>query len=277
MRGAAWIALVLVPGGFSIGAEDPRPVPRPRLGMNLSGPADWNTELPFVDVFRLSRPWVSQREGAPWGQGPALAVDERGWVKKLEPDCWAETPICTIDGGHYPRGRYTILYEGTGEIDVWNAAKVVSRAPGRIEVDIDPSKGGFHLKLLATDPADPVRAIRVIMPGFEGTVREEPFHPAFLARWRGMACLRFMDWMETNGSKIRTWADRSVPEDATFSAKGVPIEVMVDLANRLGADPWFCMPHLADDDFVRRFAGLVKERLDPRLRIYVEYSNEVWN
>jgi hypothetical protein len=28
---------------------------RSRLGMNLSGPADWSTELPFVDVFRLSR------------------------------------------------------------------------------------------------------------------------------------------------------------------------------------------------------------------------------
>src|SRR5581483_8613189 len=41
--------------------------------------------------------------------------------------------------------------------------------------------------------------------------------------------------------------------------------------------PWFCMPHRADDDFVRRFARLVHERLDPGLKVYVEYSNEVWN
>lgn len=42
-------------------------------------------------------------------------------------------------------------------------------------------------------------------------------------------------------------------------------------------DPWFCIPHLADDDFVRRFAEMVKERLDPALKISIEYSNEVWN
>jgi hypothetical protein len=57
----------------------------------------------------------------------------------------------------------------------------------------------------------------------------------------------------------------------------VPVEVMVDLANRLGADPWFTMPHLADDDFVRQLATVVRDRLDPSLRAWVEYSNEVWN
>ena len=52
---------------------------------------------------------------------------------------------------------------------------------------------------------------------------------------------------------------------------------MIDLANARGANPWFCMPHLADDDYVRQFARLVKERLRPDLKAYVEYSNEVWN
>jgi hypothetical protein len=37
---------------------------QPRLGINLAGPADWNTELPLVDVFRLSRTWISQKKGA---------------------------------------------------------------------------------------------------------------------------------------------------------------------------------------------------------------------
>ena len=64
--------------------------------MNLSGPADWNTELPFVDVFRLSRTWISQKEGQPWGKGPELKVDEHGWIKQLEEGCFAETPLCTI-------------------------------------------------------------------------------------------------------------------------------------------------------------------------------------
>jgi hypothetical protein len=250
---------------------------QPRLGMNLSGPADWNTELPFVDVFRFSRPWISQRQGEGWGKGPSLKLDEHGWVKSLDAGCWAETPLCTIEGGHYPSGQYTVLYDGHGKLDVWGAASVVNQGPGRTTIRVDASKGGFFLKLMATEPNDYVRNIRVIMPGFEKTYRDEPFHPVFLRRWQGMACLRFMDWMETNGSRVRQWSDRPTPQDATFSQKGVALEVMIDLCNRQKADPWFCMPHLADDEFVRGFAAMVRDRLAPDRKVYVEYSNEVWN
>ena len=37
------------------------------------------------------------------------------------------------------------------------------------------------------------------------------------------------------------------------------------------------MPHLASDDYVREFAALVKRSLNPSLKVYIEYSNEVWN
>jgi hypothetical protein len=49
------------------------------------------------------------------------------------------------------------------------------------------------------------------------------------------------------------------------------------LANVLKADAWFCMPHLADDNYVREFAKIVKDKLDPDRKISIEYSNEVWN
>lgn len=248
-----------------------------RLGMNLAGPADWNTELPFVDVFRMSRPWISQREGAAWGKGPELSLDEYGWVRRLEEGCFAETLLCTIDGGHYPSGRYTILYDGKGRIEVAHAAKVVSREPGRMVTEVDSSRGAIFLQLRETDASDYVRNIRVVMPGFEGTYEKNPWHPAFVERWRGMACLRFMDFMHTNGSKIGKWDERPTLRHATFSKKGVALEMMIDLCNRLGADPWFCMPHLADDNFVLNFAATVKQKLDGGLKVYVEYSNEVWN
>jgi len=258
----------------------PAPVaraPRPRLGMNLSGPADWNTELPFVDVFRLSRRWISQREGAPWGAGPELDLDEHGWIRRLEPHCWADTPLCTIRGGHYPGGLYTVLYDGKGRIEFSGAATVVSEQPGRMTIEVDPAKGGFFLRLMRTDPSDYVRNIHVVMPGFENSFRNDPWHPAFLKRWQGIACFRFMDWMKTNGSRVATWEERPKLDDATFTTNGVPLELMIDLCNRLKADGWFCMPHMADDGYVRNFARMLKERLDPGLKAYIEYSNEVWN
>lgn len=253
------------------------PVAKPRLGLNLDGPCDWNTELPFVDVFRFSRTWISQKKGAAWGKGPALELDEHGWVKRLDPDCWAETPLCTIEKGHYPSGRYTVLYEGKGELAFVGAASVAERQPNRLALQVDSAKGGFFLQLRATDPADPVRNIRVVMPGFEAAYEKAPFHPDFLARWRGVACFRFMDWMKTNGSKIGSWTERPRPDDASYAVKGMPVEVMVDLCNRQKADAWFCMPHLADDDYVRHFAETVKAGLCPELKIYIEYSNELWN
>lgn len=254
------------------------PKPQPRLGINLAGPADWNTELPFVDVFRLSRQWISQQQGASWGKGPQLALDDRGWVKELAANCFAETPLCTIQGGHYPSGAYTVLYDGEGKITFnGGGAKITESKPGRIVVQIDSSKGGFFLQLRETNPKDYVRNIRVIMPGHEQTYREQPWNPTFLTRWKGMAALRFMDFQETNNSKQRKWSDRARVDDATWTRAGVPVEVLCDLANRLEADPWFCLPHLADDEYVREFATLAKAKLNARRKVSIEYSNEVWN
>ncbi len=254
----------------------------PAFGINLAGPVDWNSELPFVDVFRMSRPWISQREGAGWGKGPELDLDKRGYVRRLKPGCFAESIVCTIDGNHYPSGNYTMFFEGTGEIEPAGAAtRVVSTKSKdgvtRMTFDVDASRGAIFLRLRKTAPKDPVRNIRVIMPGFEDTYEAEPFHPKFLERWRGVACIRFMDWMHTNGSSIRNVADRPRMNDATWSARGIPLEVMIDLCNRLACDAWFCVPHMADDDYVRKFASVVKKRLDRKRRVYVELSNEVWN
>jgi hypothetical protein len=274
---SACSALLCCRTGVRTQEASPRSPAASRLGINLAGPADWNTELPFVDVFHLSRKWISQRKGEGWGKGPELERDEHGWVKRLEPDCWAETPLCTIQGGHYPAGQYVCLWEGEGKIEFWNIKEVVSSEPGRIVFEPDPAKGGFFLRLLETNPANYVRNIRVIMPGFEETYRANPFHPVFLARWKSLNTYRFMDWMQTNGSEIERWEDRPQVDDCNWTEKGIPLEVMIDLCNRQRMNPWFCMPHRANDDYVRQFAMQVKRDLDPSLKVYVEYSNEIWN
>lgn len=251
--------------------------PHPALGINLAGPTDWNTELPFVDAFHLSREWISQQRGKPWGQGPQLALDDRGWVQRLEEDCFAETPLCTIEGGHFPSGDWTVLWEGSGEIEL-SRGKVLRKEPGQLIVQLDSKQGGFFLRLLKVNPRDPVRNIRVLMPGVtEEVAAQNPWRPDFLSRWQGMACLRFMDLQLTNNSPQKVWSDRPLPEDATYTRRGVPIELLCDLANRLKADAWFCIPHEADDEYIREFARLVKAKLDPQRRVYIEYSNEVWN
>ena len=256
----------------SAGAIRIAPKPAPRLGINLGGPADYNEEIPFLDVFRISRPWVSQRQGANFGEGPKLSLDRNGWVRKLAPTCSAETFLCTIPS--VPAGEWTVLYEGKGQIEMWGEPLESQRSvgPGRHVFTTKRGVGsGFVLRLLKTDPANYVRNIQVLMPGVDPEkVKRDPWNPTFLARWKGMACVRFMDLLCTNNSQLRRWADRPRLDHATFSERGVPVELLVDLANRLHIDPWFCIPHQADDDYVRQFARLVKRKLSPDLRAHVE-------
>jgi hypothetical protein len=141
---------------------------------------------------------------------------------------------------------------------------------------VRPGDGGVQLVVAESDPKNPVRDIHVWMPGFEGS--ESAFHPLFRERLKPFQVLRFMDWQRTNNSLLRQWSQRPKPADPRYTTEaGVPLEVMIDLANACNASPWFCMPHQADDDFVSRFAETVKDRLKPDLKVYVEYSNEVWN
>ena len=275
------VAGLVLMGMVGRAGEAPAPLPPPkpiesRLGINLAGLGDLNTEYPFLDVFKLARPWISQRQGEAWGKGPALDLDPEGWPRRLEPDCWVDTALLTF--GHAPKGRYVCLYDGVGELEFWGGKiRSVAPAPGRVVVEMDGTHEGIFLRLKRTNPERPVRNIRFLLPGHEFTHAREVFHPAFLARWAGFNTIRFMDWMDTNDSEQKTWADRPTPGTYTYGLKGAPVEVMVDLCNRMGANPWFCLPHQASDTYVRRFAELVKTNLNPELKIHIEYSNEVWN
>ena len=79
----------------------------------------------------------------------------------------------------------------------------------------------------------------------------------------------------TNSATQVQWSDR--PVRGNDPALGVPLEDMIELANTLGADPWFNIPHTASDDWITQFATLVKTTLRPDVTVYIEWSNEVWN
>jgi len=237
-----------------------QPNARSPLGINLAGVVSYSTELPFVDVFKTSHTWFSNAEGASWAQGGPLALTREGWVASLRSGQYATTGL--LDGGHYPTGNYTLLYDGQGQLDVTamsgKGLTIVSQTPGRMVVKVTTEANGVQLNLRSTKVADPLRHIRFIMPGHETTYRTQPFNPAFLKLLSPFKVLRFMDWAGTNGSQLANWSDRTTPSFETQSAvHGVSLEYMIQLANTLHADPWFTIPIRANDDFVRQFATLV--------------------
>jgi len=216
-----------------------------------------------------------------FNQDPVAKVADRpknGWVSKLAPNTKARKILCSGGKNEYPSGRYIILYDGEGEIKPNQlTANVVRHENGRLEVDIDGKQGMFAVEIISTNPQNYIRNIRVIMPGYESKYTENPWHPDFLCRWSGVTCIRLMDMMRTNNSNQITWQDRPQLNDASYVKKGVPVELLVDLANRLKTDVWFCMPHQADDVYIKSIATIVKNTLSPNLKAWIEYSNEVWN
>ncbi|NEQ24282.1 MAG: cellulose-binding protein [Microcoleus sp. SIO2G3] len=278
-------------------AEIMPPLDQVALGTNLTSVNDWSPQLPFLDAFKSSRPWVMQcTQEDPGCNGvwdtqeiDQLDLDEHNWVKSLPAP--QDEPIFTRVGtllligqeGRYPGGQYVVLYEGEGTIEYgFDAQKdeALSR-PGRDLLNVTPSNNGIYLTITATDPhktGNYIRNIHVVPIAYENTFREQIFNPTFIERIDRFQALRFMDWMQTNNSTQKEWRDRPQVEDATYATpKGVPLEIMVALANRVQAHPWFNMPIQATDEYMREFARLVKDQLDPKLRAYVELSNEVWN
>lgn len=253
--------------------------PHAPVGLNLAGVVDWSTQLVFVDVFKQAREWIPQRvSGGAWDTGEPLSLTSEGWIAALASGQAAGTLMTRDLAGHYPAGQYVCLYDGEGQIEFGFDASVASRQAGRIVLNVTPGNGGIYLKLTATNAANPIRNIRVLMPGFESTYQSQPFHPTFLEKIQRFKVLRFMDWARTNDSPIVKWEQRATPSSVSQGhARGVALELMIQLANTLGIDPWFCIPHQADDDYVRQFALLVKNALAPNLKAYIEYSNEVWN
>jgi RTX calcium-binding nonapeptide repeat (4 copies) len=252
------------------------------LGIGLNGISDFSTAQPFLDIFRSSRVWFPQSPGK-WDSGEILDRDASGWVRSLSPGSVAAT-LMVRDMSGYRTGRYVVSYEGTGTIEYgFDAQKVASESGvGRDVIQVDQaSASGIYLKITATDPhktGDYIRNIRVYheddLPLAELGVQ---FNPEFTQKIKDFGTLRFMDWMNTNGSPQKNWTDRPTLQDESWAMKGAPVEIMVALANETGTSPWFTMPHQATDEYIATFAAYVRDHLDPKLQAYVEYSNEVWN
>ena len=226
------------------------------LGTNLQTVNDFSQEWTFVDAFHASRPWISGSATA-WDDGRALATDADGWVTSLQPGQVARTVMLWGQGGHYPAGTYIVLYDGAGTLEYSFGATLVSTQPGRHVLQVNPANDGIGLTITATTPGNYIRNIRVIMPGgicagepfrfaadaaacagagafqsFEANYATIVFHPTFLERTRTYRTLRFMGWGSTSDSTQSVWSDRPKPSDARWTVKGIPVEVMVDLANR---------------------------------------------
>lgn len=276
---AVTTALPAPSNGEAMGVSDPV------VSYGLGAISDWSTALPFLDRARMMRPFFAFA-GDEWESLSNSDLEAGGYLDlngypiriptgmKGIRTIWAwESPY----GAKNRAGRYVLTYSGSGSLEMGGSATIDSSSPGQITFD-NTTGGPFWLDITRINPDDPIREISVLRGDHIALAEAGAlFDPDWLDLVADARELRFMDWMETNNSDQTVWSDRPKPDDATWSGKGPPVEVMVRLANEAGIDPWFTMPHKANEEYNRRFATYVRDHLDPRLKAHVEYSNEHWN
>lgn len=261
----------------------------PSLAMGLNGLADWSTQHPFVDLMKTARPWTGHLKGQ-WGGMTAQDLEARAY---LDPEGWlvsipaetdrVETFILTDqpEEAKSLAGNYRLTYSGEGRFDLSGRARVYKKTPGEWWFSYSPGDGTIGIAITQTDPnqvGDYLRNFKIVHE--DHIALDEAgfiFNPRWLAKIDDLRLVRFMDWMFTNGSEAKSLNDWPLVTDYTYVRRGAPIKVMVELANIIGTDAWFNMPHKADDVYMRTFATYVRDNLNPDLKAYVEYSNELWN
>lgn len=269
--GGAWQAA----GGTELRSVRVAPAPETTIGINLFTLHWYNRQQAFANMIAQSEWFQSRGEG--WSPMPAGQLDALGWVKQLEPGQSA-TRLLVMPAAPFRPVEVRCTFLGTGQLEADGVVEVTGRGPHSLDLRLSPTGQENEMawiELTRTDPRDPVRDIDCRKAGTPASVR---FDPEFVNFVSGFGVLRFMDWQRTNDNLRLTWSQRALPQTSSQSGPaGASVEDMVDLANTVHADAWFALPFHADEAYVRSFAQLVHQRLDPGSRVYVELGNEVWN
>ena len=271
------------------------------IGTNLGGVSDYGTELPFVDLMKSCRVWYTKSVGDPDDPFDSEMASELSYRSDGYP---TEIPQ-TVSGSPYPQrvetiwaitdgwpeGDYVVLFDGTGELDFWgDLTGFEFTGTGRYVIHFPNTLGGLlAMTILSSDINDPVRNIRVLMPGTELTYETQPFYSLWLEKLDMFKIVRFMDWGHTNDwgqidewtiadNVLVDWEERSHLDYYTWThSKGIPYEMMVKLMNDYDKDGWVCVPHTASENYIRNMADFFRDNLKQGRHLYVEYSNEIWN
>ena len=165
---------------------------------------------------------------------------------------------------------------------------------------IDPKNPLTSIKVMMPDPADPTH--KSIDPSVI-------FHPSLMQHLReaNWAYIRTMDLTHANGNPQKEWSDRQTPDylsqvDQGNGTAAEPIlqtgsawEFAVAMANEADKNLWICVPYMASDDYITKLSQLIcfgSDGVNPypgpvgkpvwaplhsNLKLYIEYSNEMWN
>lgn len=253
------------------------------IGMNIASNNYWTKQLIFNDVMKTASALIAFNASgsSPWDTGliDLIDTDSTGYPVEIPFTPAGELPqkVRFLINNYY-NGDYVIKFEGNGDLTI-NAAPGEKLDANRYSIELNGQGGHVWIDIDRSESTDPVHNIRIIPAAYADSEQDMPlFDSRFLDGLRPFHALRFMDWMRINGSGQDSWDSRSRTWFYTQGlSQGIAIEYAIQLCNELGEDAWFCVPHKADDNYITKFAEMVRDNLDQDLKVYIEYSNEIWN
>ena len=232
--------------GFTNAANQTSP-----LGSNLTSPTDYTREYPFINHFKMARPWFSATS-TQFQDGRALSLDVRGNVTSLLAGQFARSVIFTGSPADPTIANRTwhLFFDGDGDFEFNNTQGAVSRPQAnhyvlKTRAITDRATDDLMITVTMTrnNRDNPVKNVRLLPAG--GICRDNPlrtvasraactpetefrsfannhktilFNPAFLNQIKTYRSLRFMDWMKTNNSLTSSFATRPVPDDQFWNS-----------------------------------------------------------
>ncbi len=257
------------------------------VGININDNSPWDKPV-FIDLTKGMSDWHCKN--ADWSGGyssgcplDSIELDTDGYPLEVPQTVSGYAPqmVEAPMQGNCAPGRYVLTYEGDGDIHIGVGGSVLNSSPGRMVLDIHGGGNSAFLAITRSTRGNHVRTIRVVPENVENTYSDtHPFLPAYLDVVKNFHCLRFMGWQGTNCSKQVSWSRRRLPTAYTQGSSqeyGPALEYAIMMCNEVDADLWWCMPHMADDEYMVEAARLIKAQLKPSLKWYCEYTNETWN
>ena len=269
--------------------------------------------------------WANAMDGArdEW-RDPEFVEDRSRWPTR-DPDGWprGDAGIIVWEGAEpvSVAGMHRLRFRGRARVAAQGAAAEFFVDGVRIGNELPAGTGWDATSNLTTadvriapldilflffrdtrrEPGDTVSTgvseVSLVRPQAAGGPTPQPLGSRVDARARRAfsryAALRWISNFETE----RTWADRVRPAYSTHRDTGTlrHWELMVQVSNETGKDLHACIPHRADDAYVRKVAQLIRygsdgvepydrpqvdplyPPLNPNLRVYLERGNEIWN
>jgi hypothetical protein len=251
------------------------------IGMNLPDNMYWQPGTVFTDVMKSASGFIYYANGQIIYDGQEdiipnkfITLDENGYPTSVPQSTnkGTVTSYAFILNNNYSAGKYNIFFDGQGTLSGCEKSQ-----NGQYYINLNGNGEAVVISVTSSTMGNHIRNIRILPEKYKVNDSYPVFNSAYLEGLKPFHCLRFMDWFHTNNSFQMNWADRVTKNSSSQGRGMVAYEYAIELCNTLDADAWVCVPHMASDDYIRQMATLWKNGLKSGLKIYLEYSNEVWN